>query len=162
MQTYYITSNSLAHARNFKYIKREPDGKGGWRYYYDVKKHGADIRKRVEDKTGITARNKMDKAKYDAYVAEWKADRMHNKAVSAKKNYEFGMQLRREVREKQKAGINTRFVGSGPNHQKDGEEYRDASIAYNKAKKEHAAAEQAYNKAKKEYWKNEYREYFNE
>lgn len=151
MQTYYITSNSLAHARNFKYIKREPDGKGGWKYYYDIKSHGANIKRNIENKTGITARNKMNAAKDNYDYKKWRSDNKKEEASKAKKEYEFWMKARKDVRDRQKAGEKVMFVGSGPDHQKDGEAYRDANIAADKASKQAASAKKEYEKAKKEY-----------
>jgi hypothetical protein len=147
----YNSTSSLAHARNFKYIKREPDGKGGWRYYYDVKSHGANIKRNIENKTGITARNKMNAAKDNYDYKKWRSDNKKEEASKAKKEYEFWMKARKDVRDRQKAGEKVMFVGSGPDHQKDGEAYRDANIAADKASKQATSAKKEYEKAKKEY-----------
>ena len=148
----YNSTSSLVHARNFKYIKREPDGKGGWRYYYDVKKHGADIKRNFENKTGIAARNRMNDAKKKYDTAQGQANEKKYAATEAKKRYDSYMNISRDVREQQKAGINITWVGAHTNAlARAGEEYRDKSIAADKTTKEAEVAKKEYKSAQEKY-----------
>lgn len=47
---YTIPSNELYHSRSYKYIRKEPNGKGGYRYYYKIKtgKHSSVIAEKVD------------------------------------------------------------------------------------------------------------------
>lgn len=158
----YNSTSSLAHARNFKYIKREPDGKGGWRYYYDVKKHGADIKKRVENKTGITAarkdveatkRNfasagrKLASTSQKAGTAQYKLHNANNAEKDALERFKIaGGKYYTTDEDKMNAVKNTK---NAPRVY--GERYRDASIARDKAEKEYDTTAKEHESAKKEH-----------
>lgn len=149
----YNSTSSLAHARNFKYIKREPDGKGGWRYYYDVKKHGADIKKRVENKTGITAKNRLDKADNAKLRAKWDHDSAKSKTANAKSDYERTVSYRQYLQNKKgfNASDGREYVRTREKEDEYKQKYDEAVKNEKKAKQKHRATSKEYETAKKEY-----------
>ena len=48
------SDGELCHARSHKYIRREPNGKGGWKYYYDNK-----TRQKLYDNIPVRSQNEQ-------------------------------------------------------------------------------------------------------